>query len=78
MTNPLPAQWGPGAAGVIEQLAWQEREIERLREACQLALDFHGADTEIFVARYGHGITTRQLCARLRAALERVAQDKPA
>jgi hypothetical protein len=35
----------------------------------ELTLAFHSADTEAFVARYGGGMTTRQLCDRIRAAI---------
>lgn len=40
-----------------------------LRQLLQLVLDFHSADTEAFVAKHGHGMTTRELCDRIRAAL---------
>jgi hypothetical protein len=63
-------------AALCEQIAFNEvaglvDEVERLRAACELALDFHGADTQAFVARHGHGMTTRDLCDRLREALGR-------
>jgi hypothetical protein len=46
-----------------------DARIESLTDALHLALDFFGADTEVFVAKYGAGMTTRGLCDRLRAAL---------
>jgi hypothetical protein len=52
-------------------------EVERLRMALELALDFHAADTEAFVAKHGLGMTTRQLCDRLRAALATQPHDQP-
>jgi hypothetical protein len=42
---------------------------------CELVLAFHAADTEAFVARYGPGMTTRQLCDRIRAVLAKVADE---
>lgn len=40
-----------------------------LLEALQLVLDFHAEDTVAFVAKYGTGIGTRELCDRVRAAM---------
>lgn len=51
------------------------RLIQRTPELlalCDLTLAFHGADTEAFVARYGGGMTTRELCDRIRAVLSNV------
>lgn len=42
---------------------------DELVAAVQLAIDFHGADTTAFVEKYGHGVGTREMCDRLRAAL---------
>lgn len=46
----------------------QHRE-RQLVEACQLALDFHGADTPAFVTKYGAGMGTREMCDRIRKAM---------
>lgn len=44
--------------------------ISKLEAACQMALDWHQADTEQFVAKYGHGIGSRDLCECLRRAFD--------
>jgi hypothetical protein len=58
------------------QVAFLLLEVDTLRarnalleQVAALVLDFHSADTEAFVARHGYGMTTKQLCNRLRAAL---------
>lgn len=61
-----------GDPDVVELIATYRAvlaERDRYREALELVIDFHGAATEQFVARYGHGMTTRDLCDRIRAAL---------
>lgn len=62
--------------GLICKLALNEPENARLiaaapemLEALQLVLDFHAEDTVAFVAKYGTGIGTRELCDRVRAAM---------
>jgi hypothetical protein len=47
-----------------------------LLDVCELTLAFHAADTEAFVARYGAGMTTRELCDRIRTAIAR-AETQP-
>lgn len=54
---------------VRAEMARRAEAIADLRAACKLAVDFHSADTQAFVAQYGAGMGTKQLCDRLRAAI---------
>lgn len=51
----------------MEKYAEAER-IEMLT-ALRLTLDFYSADTRAFVLKHGAGMTTRNLCDRIRAAI---------
>lgn len=44
-------------------------ERDRYQEALELVLDFYNPDTQSFVAKHGHGMTTRDMCDRIRTAL---------
>lgn len=57
--------------GKITSQTDAESENVRLRNACQIALDFWGLDTAEFVKKYGHGVTTKDVADVLRAALHR-------
>lgn len=43
--------------------------ISELRRVLEKVLDFYGSDTQQFVAKYGHGVTTRMLCDDIRRVL---------
>lgn len=53
-------------AAKLEKLAVQARHM---RQALELVLDFHSADTQSFVKKYGHGFTTKRVCDVVREAL---------
>lgn len=43
--------------------------VQELIEAAQQWIDFHAMDTQEFVAKYGHGVTTKDCANRARAAI---------
>lgn len=52
----------------IDEIAAYARQLEGM---LQLVLDFHSTDAVRFVAQYGHGVGTKELCDRVRAAMGR-------
>lgn len=58
-----------GVADIAVELDRRQARIVDLERAIAMAIAWHGADTESFVAAYGRGMTNRELCDRLRAVL---------
>ena len=54
-----------------------ERDRAELLEVAKLLLDFYNLETQLFVEKYGHGITTRILGDRARAAIAKATNQKP-
>jgi hypothetical protein len=48
---------------------YSDHEINLLRDGAQLFLDWHSLSTKAFVAKYGHGVTLRDIGDKFRAAL---------
>jgi hypothetical protein len=51
-------------------------EVARLRDVCQMALDFYHLDTWQWTQKYGHGVTTKQLGDKFREALVKGTDHK--
>jgi hypothetical protein len=64
-------------AQVFEGLEPMHLSEAELLEVAKLLLDFYNLETQLFVEKYGHGITTRILGDRARAAIAKATNQKP-
>jgi hypothetical protein len=53
----------------------EQEKVVCLDDLLVLVLEFYGMDTQKFVEKYGHGMTTKEVCDRIRAGRRECATD---